>query len=63
MLLARLFQFAGYSGDLLLEFGGGYASSRRFADLTASRAPPLPRLSASTASQHVAPGAIQDTAS
>src|SRR5215510_13565254 len=55
LLLTRLFQFAGESGDLLLEVGGGYASSRRFVRLGPSYALPLYRLSAFTASLHVAP--------
>jgi hypothetical protein len=45
-----------------LEFGGGYASSRRFVRLGPSYALPLHRLSATTASLHVAPEAVHDDA-
>ena len=48
--------------DLLLEFGGGYASSRRFVRLGPSYALALHRLSASTASLHVASLAGHDDA-
>ena len=50
----RLFQFAGESRDLFLEIGRGYLCGRRVASLGPIRALTLYRLSASTASLHVA---------
>jgi len=54
LLLMRFFQFACESSDFLLEIGGGYTCSRRFACLWPKRPPSLYRLAAFTASLHVA---------
>src|SRR5262249_26966204 len=55
LLLSGLFQFASESRDLFLELGSQYPCDRRITSLGPTRAPPLCRLFASTASLHVAP--------
>ena len=54
LVVARLFQFAGESGDLFLQIGRGCRCGRRVAGLGPICALTLCRLSASTASLHVA---------
>jgi hypothetical protein len=62
LLLSRLFQFAGESGDLFWGIGGGYVCGRRFVSLGPSRAQALYRFFTSTASLHVAPLGDHDDA-
>src|SRR5262249_60444778 len=61
-LFPRLCHLSCESGNLLLEFGGRYASGRRFAGLQPCRALALHRLSVTTASLHVAPAAVHGDA-
>src|SRR5262249_7341235 len=55
LLLKRLVALASTAVELFLQVGSGYVCGRRFVRLGPSYALPLHRLSASTASLHVAP--------
>jgi hypothetical protein len=55
LLLERILKLTSAAVELVAKVGGGYLGGRRFASLGRNGALPLRRLSAFTASPHVAP--------